>query len=427
MFNTVRNKLYSTYLKVVSSIAFYPALIAVGMLFLALALLEFEDTATTKFLLDKFPYLVINDSATARSLLATLIGSILSLTVFSFSMVMVLLNQASSNFSPRLLPGLISDKKNQVVLGVYLGTIVYNIINLMSIQPSGDTYTMNGFSILLGIIFGIVCLGLFVFFIHSISTDIQINNILRKIFEQAKKRLGKLQENERLLADPIKVEASWQTLLAEAAGYYQGVNLEGLRSFAEKHSLQIKILPMKGQYILQNMKIAAYSKSLEDDLKDELKSMIIYGNSHNVNENYVLGINQITEVGVKAMSPGINDPGTAVMTIDYLTELLAMRMRLTENEVYSDANQTYVVELSTVNFKVLIYEVLAAYRQYCKHDIILMKKITQMLLYLQQQSCGEEQYMDVLSDQLQILIADIEQNIANERDRSTLISLIEDQ
>jgi len=177
MLTNLRSRVQSIYLSIISSIAFYPALLSIFFFLLSLVMLSLETSEITNFLIDRANFLVISDADTARSILGTLIGGILSLMVFSFSMVMILLNQASSNFSPRLLPGLISDKSNQLVLGIYLGTIIYNIIVLISIVSDSDKYTINGLSILIGIVLGVVCLVMFVYFIHSISIGIQINNI----------------------------------------------------------------------------------------------------------------------------------------------------------------------------------------------------------------------------------------------------------
>jgi|TARA_R110000737_G_scaffold216770_1_gene233186 uncharacterized membrane protein len=356
--------------------------------------------------------------------LGTLIGGIISLTVFSFSMVMVLLSQASAIFSPRLLPGLISDKRNQIVLGIYLGTIIFNIIVLISILPTGDEYTLNGFSVLMGIVFGVISLSMFVFFIHSISTGIQINNILDKIYDQTKLRIQFLIEQERQESTPIETDKNWNSLFSKKSGYYQGVNLEGLLTFIEENKLNVLVLPYKGKYLLNNMEIIHYDQQIDEDKKVQLRDFFIYSTTNSVSENYVMGIRQISEVGIKAMSPGINDPGTAVMTIDYLTELLALRMQIDETEVYMCSDGEHKVELTTVDFDELMYQCLAAYRQYCKHDIILMEKIVLMLKYLLIQTYSIESYITTLTTQLKIVESDIRSNIDNETDRDKLIGLI---
>ena len=426
MLYKIKNQVFGYYLNIISSIAFYPTFISITMFFLAVASITLEDRKVTSFLIDTTPYLVIDNPETARTILGTLIGGILSLTVFSFSMVMVLLNQASSNFSPRLLPGLISDKRNQIVLGIYLGTIIFNIIVLISILPNGDEYTLKGFSVLLAIMFGILCLAMFVYFIHTISTGIQINNILDKIFLQTKSRLLSQIDQERTTAKPIEVKDNWKTITNEKTGYYQGLNKEGLLKFINENQVNVLILPFKGKYLLPHMPIIKYSNEIPKEAKDQLTNFLVYSSRNNAEDNYVMGIKQITEVGIKAMSPGINDPGTAVMTIDYLTELFALRMRLDDCEIYQDESKTYKLELKTVNFDQLIFQYLAAYRLYCKHDVILMKKVVMMIKYLLDQSCNHEHYRSVLMQQLNVVKEDINHNLENKEDRKLIRQLIEE-
>lgn len=423
MIHYLKNKFFSVYARIISSIAFYPTVIAFGFIVLAATLLAIEDDKMTSFLIENLPFLVIDNAETARSVLSTLISGIISLTVFSFSMVMVLLNQASSNYSPRLLPGLISDKRNQIVLGFYIGTIIYNIIVLISILPSGNEYTLNGFSILFGIVLGIVCLGLFVFFIHAISSSIQINNILDEIYRKTKTRLHQLIEMDRMESEDERDDSEWKIINTKKVGYFQDVNVDALKDLIEKHKIHIKILAFRGTYLQLNAPLFKISETIEEEAKNELLECVIISNTISITNNYVLGIKQITEVALKSMSPAINDPGTAIITVDYMTELLALRMRTRDREVYKTEND-YTVELTTIDFEDLIYQVMVAYRQYCKHDITMMEKLILMITYLINQPCDIDNYRFKLQEQLDILKTDVVQNIDNPADKVKLYNLM---
>jgi len=425
MINILRNSLLSLYNRLISSIAFYPSLILVGFLCLVMIMLSIEDNGLTKWLIESAPYLVINNADTARSILSTMIGGLISLMVFSFSMVMMLLNQASSNFSPRLLPGLISDKRNQVVLGTYLGTLVYNIIVLMTVLPDGNEYTLNGFSILIGMILAMSCLVAFIYFIHTVSSGIQINNILERIFVTTKQRLLYLLDQEHENKVSSSSVDTWYYIKSTEAGYYQGVNLEGLLTICEDKEINLKVLPFKGEYIMPNVDLYAIDKELEDQEIKSISSYFMFADSRDISDNYNLGIKQLTEVGIKAMSPGINDPGTAVITLDYLTELLALRMRLGQDQIYQNEKNGTTVQLHSITFENLIYLLMASYRQYCKHDIVLMEKLLKMLKYLSKQDAKLGQYQNALDEQLVIVEEDIESSISNQSDRDRLKKLLE--
>ena len=113
----------------------------------------------------------------AREILGTLITSIISLTVFSFSMVMVVLNGAASRLSPRVLPGLISDRRNQLILGNYLGCILFFLLMIAFINKN-EPDSLPAFGVLLAVLMGLGCMALFVVFIRSISQSIQVDWIV---------------------------------------------------------------------------------------------------------------------------------------------------------------------------------------------------------------------------------------------------------
>ena len=423
MLTKIKAQIYFLYRKVVSSIAFYPVIIAVVFLLIAVVLVNFENNILTKYVQDHIKCLLIDDPSTARSMLSTLIGGIISLTVFSFSMVMVLLNQASTNFSPRLLPGLISDKKHQIVLGIYIGTIIYNIIVLVGVTSSDDVIMLNGFSVLVGIAFGILSLCMFVFFIHSISNEIQINTILSTIFIKTKGRLEHIIDGDRKQDKTFRSDKSWNEVTSTRTGYYQGVNLSALKQFMKENDTNVKIIPVKGTYIFKEQVVFSTDIQLDDDASEVMNEFIIFSSSFDLTENYILGLRQIAEVGIKAMSPGINDPGTAIMTLDYLTELLALRLQITDNVVIVVEGTELKIESPAMPFDKMLYSILATYRQYCKHDIVVMKKMLQMLQYLSKREPKESSYTDALKYEIVKLMEDAEQCVKNEHDLQHLREL----
>ena len=167
MKSIITNSLNYIY-KLKNKIAFYPTILSLAGLLFAFLLIYLESKGISRYLVDHAPTLVVNNDETARTLLTTFIAGLISIMVFSFSMVMVVLNQASSNFSPRLLPGLISDKKHQIILGFYTGTILYSVIILMSLGSYKPSEGYTGFSTILAAMFGVMCVTLFVYFIHIV-------------------------------------------------------------------------------------------------------------------------------------------------------------------------------------------------------------------------------------------------------------------
>jgi uncharacterized membrane protein len=144
------------YKKTVNSIAFYPALISLGFLLLSILMLELDFSETGKHLKSQLSWLSLRDASTARSILTTIAGGIISLTVFSFSMVMILLNQAASQMSNRMLDSMIGNKFQQIILGFYIGTIVYSLFLLSTIRDITSGIHVPALSIYLLLLFTVV-------------------------------------------------------------------------------------------------------------------------------------------------------------------------------------------------------------------------------------------------------------------------------
>ncbi|AVI49814.1 DUF2254 domain-containing protein [Pukyongia salina] len=402
-----------------SKIAFYPALLALVGIGLALLMMSIEQSDVSSIMKEFVPQLIIENGDTALTILSVCIGGLISMMVFSFSMVMLLLSQASSNFSPRLLPGLISDKTHQIILGLYLATILYNIFVLFSVEPDENSYSLPGLAILIGITFTLICLCAFIYFIHNISQSIQINNILDDIFDKSLKRLSKIIRDEKDTpskdSDAFEDTSNWNSYSAKKCGYLQNISIQNVLNFCKARDIKIYITQPKGFFVQSNGHFIKTNKELEEKSLNELYSYINFSRSELVEDNYILAFKQITEIAVKAMSPGINDPGTAVNSIDYLTELFALRLKKSDNSIYFLDNELYL-KIATVDFSELIYTTMASLRTYCKHDPVIVQKLLLMLNYLYEQQAYSKKYKECIEREIKLLIDDAKNTFESSAD-----------
>lgn len=402
-----------------SKIAFYPALLALVGIGLALLMMSIEQSDVSSIMKEFVPQLIIENGDTALTILSVCIGGLISMMVFSFSMVMLLLSQASSNFSPRLLPGLISDKTHQIILGLYLATILYNIFVLFSVEPDENSYSLPGLAILIGITFTLICLCAFIYFIHNISQSIQINNILDDIFDKSLKRLSKIIRDEKDTpskdSDAFEDTSNWNSYHAKKCGYLQNISIQNVLNFCKARDIKIYITQPKGFFVQSNGHFIKTNKELEEKSLNELYSYINFSRSELVEDNYILAFKQITEIAVKAMSPGINDPGTAVNSIDYLTELFALRLKKSDNSIYFLDNELYL-KIATVDFSELIYTTMASLRTYCKHDPVIVQKLLLMLNYLYEQQAYSKKYKDCIEREIKLLLDDAKNTFESSAD-----------
>lgn len=414
------HKFFGYMYRLESKIAFYPSILSLLGVSFALFMYYIEDLNVSSYLLENAPWLIIKDVETARTILSTFIGGLISIMVFSFSMVMILLNQASSNYSPRVLPGLISNTRHQIVLGIFNSCLLYCIFTLIVIEPTDSKYQLPGFSVLLAIIFMTFSLGAFIYFIHSISQEIQINNIMSGIYKEAKNRLCKLIEIEKGNPSNFPDTESWHAITSKKSGYIENFSLESITEKLNKIDAKAEIVVYKGAYVLKGDTIIKTSEKFEKDINHAIFSDFHFSRSELVEDNYLLAFKHLTEIIVKAMSPGINDPGTAINAIDYLTELFVLRMQKKDSSNYCESDKI-TISIKSISFEQLLYNVMASIRTYCIHDITIVQKLVNMFRsLLDTTNCVNENYKKVVLQEMENIRLDSVRAIQNKNDLKLL-------
>lgn len=409
--------------RIYGSIAFYPSVITAGFVVLALLLLYFEDRGIGNWMENNLRFLLVNSADTARAILTTLIGAIISLTVFSFTMVMVVLNQASNNFSPRLLPGLISARPHQVVLGIYLGVTTFCILTLISVLPDTEMERLPAFTVFVCVLLGIMCMGFFVYFINSISRRVQIDHIIAELYAQTLEQVrAARQPNDRFSDHHRSPEPHWKAVPAPVSGYVRMVDFSLLADLAHRSGGAVYLDVPKGMYALQGLPLIYFEKDPPDNAAAVLMEAVELSN-YAPTGWFQAGLKQLTEVAVKAMSPGINDPGTALKALDFCTDLLAEYLKVPRRNTYTDENGNRVFYRS-VSFETFLGAMMQELRLYTKHDTLLGQKLLVMLYHLLQQPNLQRPQEKAIADEILALIADLNRNVENTRDRKEISAVI---
>ncbi|RKN78715.1 DUF2254 domain-containing protein [Ulvibacterium marinum] len=419
-------KLYN---KIIYSIAFYPVIITIGLFFLAWLSLFAEDFEVVTTLKEKVPHLIIQDRETARVILSTLVGSILSLTVFSFTMVMVVLNQASANFSPRLLPGLISNKRHQIILGVYIGTLTYCMIILISLGAYGVDSKSFGLSTMIAALLGVLCVGLFVSFINSISGAIQIHNIIDRVARSSAKKLKeqKINMSSEAASESTKDISFSQELKMDETGFYRGFDIPLIADELKDKDNVINILAYEDQHLWEGTPIVRIEHSLDEDEIEALRlGLHISTNRHEGNSS-LGGMIKLMEVAVKAMSPGINDPGTAISVITRLGTLMNTVLQIPNEVLLNPKDCNLKVIGSTISGKILMQTIVQPIRLYSKKDSSVMMALINALRFIQSNSNISKEKREDVARELMAIAEDIKLNIENEMDKKNTLSLLHGQ
>ncbi|WP_158700991.1 DUF2254 domain-containing protein [Phytohalomonas tamaricis] len=356
------------------TIAYLTSLIVLVYLSLGIMAISFKiDESHLPDFLNIFDF---DDPDTARTLLATLIAGMISLLVFSFSMVMTVLSQAGGNFSHKLVFGLITERRHQKVLGHYLGTILFILILLM-VPVEGKTPDLwRSLAVYLGTGMVVNCLVLFVYFIHNVSQSIQINAITQGIHsstQQAMQLLISVRNSsyERCFAFQQINQEKCYTVYSRQSGYIQSAQLEELAKLAEKAEAVIHLNFRFGDYTVSEfplLKVETQKKPNEEWCEAAL-SRLEYVEGESIKGLYINGLTQLMEIAIKALSPGINDPGTARLCIHQITELLCQRLKIQPYNTLVDTQGFHRVTWPEEQFESLLYRVLSPILHYGKSDI----------------------------------------------------------
>ena len=245
-----------------------------------------------------------------------------------------------------------------------------------------------------------------------------------RIFYSAKARLQKLIDLENDDDVNVPQTSKWCPITSHRSGYFQDLNLKALKEIAQENNIQLEIIPTKGTYILPKQLLFKSNVKLDDKIIDEVNGAFRFSKSELIEDNYLLAFKQITEIAVKAMSPGINDPGTAINAIDYLTELFSLRLYKNDvNIVYSDKNEP-MLKINTIDFQEVLFQVMAALRTYCSHDIIIVQKLFYMLNYLKDKDHIKlEIYHKAISLEIENLHEDATNSLKNKADLAIVSQL----
>lgn len=339
MDNKIFKWLRNNFNRTINSIAFYPAIIAIGFLLLSIFMQKFDFSEAGKQIKSSTSWISLQDASTARSIVSTIVGGIISLTVFSFSMVMIVLNQAASQMSNRMLEGMIANRFQQFVLGIYIGSIVYALSLLTTIRDVNSGIYVPALSIYLLLLITIADIFIFIYFLHYVTQSVKYQTIISRVHSHTRASLERSSLEESLTAVVIP-KWNCQTIYMEHSGYYQGFDQRQLVKFAVKHEGFIQLLKPVGSYLLEGIPIIEFYGKRELT-KDEIKELFIpidFYDGQEIHRNYYYGFHQLAEVALKALSPGINDPETAVISLHALANLFSYKLNHFTKSVFEDEN-----------------------------------------------------------------------------------------
>ncbi|MGH7885699.1 MAG: DUF2254 domain-containing protein [Thermodesulfobacteriota bacterium] len=338
----MRTRLLNTWFNIKSSYWFIPTIMLISSFLLSFFFIWIDGMLPEEKVPEILQFFYLNRPEGARALLSTIAGSMITVAGVVFSITLVVLTLATSQFGPRILNNFIRDRGNQIVLGTFLSNFVYSLSVLRTIRGGEDNVFIPQVSIIAGFVLAIVSIFVLIYFIHHISTSIQVFNIVSNISSELKYTILKHfpEKNETKYSDiqkpwvtlelpPDDFEEKSRKIFSSKSGYIRVIDNDGLNSLAVKNELFIKLNCRPGDYIIEETIIAfAYPEDkCPESIESKINGVLLIGSRRTSEQDVEFPINQIVEIAIRALSPGINDPFTAIGCIDRLTDSLCIIAR----------------------------------------------------------------------------------------------------
>ncbi|EWT03950.1 hypothetical protein N864_16930 [Intrasporangium chromatireducens Q5-1] len=318
---------------------FWALPLAIGIVAVAAGvLLPLVDGALSEHV----PYVFQGGSDGARGLLSTIATAMISVTGLVFSITMVVLQLASSQFTPRVLGGFLSQRTTQVTLGIFIASFVFALTVLRSVRGGADGFVPQ-LSVTVAFLLVLASMGSFIAFIHHITVSIQVSTVISGIGDRAVALVDELYPD----AAPV-AESTWSPALgtphaAVTSGGDHGavteIDVDVLVSLARELGVVVVAEVQVGDFVTEEMTVVTVwgSGDLADRARARVRGAVLLETQRTMRQDPGFGIRQLVDIAERALSPGVNDPTTAVQAVDELHRILRVLVtRRTPSRYASD-------------------------------------------------------------------------------------------
>jgi uncharacterized membrane protein len=278
------------------------------------------------------PLLFQGTAADARDLLIVVSATMITVTGLVFTLTVVALQIASTQFSPRLLRNFMRDRGNQVVLSIFVSTFAYATAGLHTVgtRAGGQGEFVPRLAVSGSLFLALLSLAALVYFIHHIARSIQIDTIMAGVERETlaviddtyPERFGDAGTEEQAPQPPPQAV----TVPARRSGYLQAVDLDGLLVVAQEHGVVLRLAPAVGDHVIAGTPLAwawpAGGRVDTAGLPDRLDHAVQIGLERTLLQDVAFGIRQLADIANKALSPAINDPYTGVQSLQHLAVIM---------------------------------------------------------------------------------------------------------
>jgi uncharacterized membrane protein len=335
-----------------------------------------------------------------RSVLTVIASSMMTVTSIAFSITVVALSLASSQFGPRLIRNFMADKGTQSVLGVFVSIFIYCVLVLQATKEHQEQAFVPGLSAYFAVVLAFVGVGVLIYFTHHVAQAIQADNVVNDVYcrllsnvkqwfpdEESDSKAPSTQQQAESDAVNIALPLAQQyeqvkTVCAVGEGYIQALDTDKLLTLAKHKQVAIDINCMAGDFIAPNSTLFTiyYDKNELQQCVEEMRSCFMLGSKRTPIQDSEFAIHQLVEIAVRALSPGINDPYTAITCVDKLSAFLCtLAQRTLPSAQHFDSDGVLRILTKTIEFASLGEAAFNQIRQYGKDSIAVTVRLLDSL------------------------------------------------
>jgi uncharacterized membrane protein len=359
-----------------ASLWFRPALWVLAFSALALVLIRVDQTVSTSQLEYLEPLLFAAGVDGTRTMLGAISGAMLTVASLAFSIMMVAVVQAANAYSPRLLRNYLADTANQHVLGILIGTFIYSLLVLRVVRGTDESNFVPTISVAVALIFSLLSISAFIYFINHVAHSIEVGSIVTGLQKEAEGLLVELFPEPMgggwTAGEPTPPSGPSAVIESYYSGYIEAVSTEALLALAQRADAVLRLERSVGDYVLKGTPLLTVwpATAYDEILNAACQLSITLGKERTFVQDLHYAVRQLADIALRAISPAINDPTTAINCIDVLASLLA---RLAERPLVSpfrcDAEGNLRVIAYGPTFESMIDLAFNQIRYYCHDDL----------------------------------------------------------
>lgn len=329
---SIRTRIAETSAKLRASYWFLPTLLACAGFALGVSLV-LVDARLGDAWLGQYEWFYGSRPDGARSMLSTIAGSTITVAGVVFSITLAAVTYASGQFGPRLLGNFMRDRGNQSTLGVFVGTYLYCLVVLRTIRSAQEVSADSSGIVRTAFVphlamFGALALAVastavLIYFVHHVTSGIHINNVIARVGSDLIAQFrhqGSSSKAETEVPKRSRRVDLGQRFNATRTGYIETIDYDLLLTIASRDDLVLRPAGRAGGFVVEGRILfeAQAAESVCEQTWHECAAAVLIGRQRTAQQDLQFGIDELVEIAARALSPGVNDPFTAIACIDWL-------------------------------------------------------------------------------------------------------------